>query len=159
MTNTEGSHQVYLGLGSNLGDKEENIRKAIELINEQIGTLVRQSAFYYSAPWGFESENRFVNAVVLIETSLSPHALLQATQNIEHQLGKTAEHATERMLIDNFQFSIFNFQSPIYHDRPIDIDILLYDDIHIDEPYLKIPHPLISERPFVTIPLHEITMT
>ncbi len=141
---------MFLGLGSNLGDKEGNIRSAIARINEQIGTVVRQSAFYYSEPWGFESDNQFVNAVICVHTGLTPHQLLKATQRIERQLGKTAAHATER------PHPAAVASSTLYKDRPIDIDILLYDDLHIDEPNLKIPHPLKNERPFVTIPLTEI---
>jgi 2-amino-4-hydroxy-6-hydroxymethyldihydropteridine diphosphokinase len=146
-------HQVYLGLGSNLGDKEENLRKAITLINEQIGTVVRQSAFFYSEPWGYESENQFVNAAILVETTLTPHQLLKATQRIERQLGKTTAHATERPSDINHQ------PSALYHDRPIDIDILIFDDLHINEPQLKIPHPLMQMRDFVMIPLREIGFT
>ena len=89
---------MYLGLGSNLGDKEENIRKAINLINEQIGTVVRQSALFYSEPWGYESENQFVNAAICVSTTLTPHEVLKANQRIEKQLGKTEEHATDRGL-------------------------------------------------------------
>ena len=147
-------HQVYLGLGSNLGNKEENLRKAISMINEQIGTVVRQSAFFYSEPWGYESDNQFVNAVILVETSLSPYDVLTANQRIEHLLGKTQTHATERHSDLSLQSS--DLRPPIYHDRPIDIDILLYDDLHMDEPGLKIPHPLMEERDFVMIPLNEI---
>ena len=146
-------HQVYLGLGSNLGDKEENIRKAIDMINEQIGTVVRQSAFFYSEPWGYESENQFVNAAILVETTLTPHQLLKATQRIERLLGKTTAHATERPSDINHQ------PSALYHDRPIDIDILIFDDLHIDLPQLKIPHPLMQMRDFVLIPLREIGFT
>ena len=146
-------HQVYLGLGSNLGNKEENLRKAISMINEQIGTVVRQSAFFYSEPWGYESENQFVNAAILVETTLTPHQLLKATQRIERQLGKTTAHATERPSDINHQ------PSALYHDRPIDIDILIFDDLHIDEPQLKIPHPLMQMRDFVMIPLREIGFT
>ncbi len=188
----KASHQVYLGLGSNLGEKEETIRRAIALIGEQIGVVERQSALYYSEPWGFESQHQFVNAVILVSTTLSPTRLLRATQHVERQLGKTKAHATERSLIDNSQLtidnspldlqspatagtqesSIFNLpldlQSPatagtqessIYKDRPIDIDILLYDDLHIDTPTLKIPHPLMQERDFVMVPLREICLT
>ena len=145
-------HQVYLGLGSNLGNKEENLRKAIAMINEQIGTVVRQSALFYSEPWGYESDNQFVNAVILVETSLSPHDVLTASQRIEHLLGKTQAHATERIESNTKNREI----SVTYHDRPIDIDILLYDDLTVDEPDLKIPHPLMQERDFVMIPLKEI---
>ena len=144
MINDEVLHQVYLGLGSNLGNKEENIRKAITLINEQIGTVVRQSALFYSEPWGFESENQFVNAAICVNTTLTPHQVLKANKRIERLLGKTEAHATER-----------KYQTT-YHDRPIDIDVLLYDDLHINEPELKIPHPLMQERDFVMIPLREI---
>ena len=132
-------HQVYLGLGSNLGNKEENLRKAISMINEQIGTVVRQSALYVSEPWGFESENDFVNAVICCQTTLTPHQLLRATQRIERQMGRKRKS-----------------QDGVYHDRVIDIDILLYDDLTIDTPTLKIPHPLMQQRDFVMIPLEEI---
>ena len=140
-------HQVYLGLGSNLGDKEENIRKAVTLINEQIGTVVRQSALFYSEPWGFESDNQFVNAAILVTTTLTPRQLLRTTQRIERLLGKTKAHATERKT------------QTTYHDRPIDIDILTYDDLHLDMPELKIPHPQMRMRDFVMTPLREIGFT
>ena len=136
MTDT---HTVYLGLGSNLGDKAANITLAVQNIEEQIGHVVRQSALYVSEPWGFESENNFVNAVVRCETSLSPHKLLRATQRIERQMGR--KHKSH---------------DGVYHDRIIDIDILLYDDLTIDTPSLKIPHPLMQQRDFVMIPLREI---
>ena len=146
-------HIVYLGLGSNLGDREMNIQRAIEMIGEQAGIVEAQSALYYSEPWGFESEHGFVNAVVRISTTLTPHRLLDATQRIERQLGKTARHDTER---PNSKSQTSNLNSITYHDRPIDIDILLYDDLTIDTPRLKIPHPLMQERPFVMEPLKQI---
>ena len=153
---------MYLGLGSNLGDREETIRKAYNEIERLIGAIKRQSAFYYSEPWGFDSQNAFVNTVILVETELSPHQLLQCTQRIERLMGKKKKHATERSTLNvqcsmfNVQCSMFNGQRPVYHDRPIDIDILLYDDLTIDEPHLKIPHPLMQERPFVMTPLLSI---
>ena len=140
-------HQVYLGLGSNLGQREETINRAIALIGEQIGSVERQSAFYYSEPWGFQSQNAFANVVICVSTRLAPHRLLSATQHIERLLGKTELHATQRSACD------------LYHDRPIDIDILLYDDLHIDTPELKIPHPLMQERDFVMVPLREVYLT
>lgn len=140
-------HQVYLGLGSNLGQREETINRAIALIGEQIGSVERQSAFYYSEPWGFQSQNAFANVVICVSTRLAPHRLLSATQHIERLLGKTELHATQRSVRD------------LYHDRPIDIDILLYDDLHIDTPELKIPHPLMQERDFVMVPLREVCLT
>ncbi len=154
----EEKHIVYLGLGSNLGDREEHIRRAVQLIAEQIGTVVRQSALYYSEPWGFQSEHPFVNAVVCVHTTLTPRRLLRATQHIERQLGKRKEHATERNPLTTHPSPLTPHHSPYttYHDRPIDIDILLYDNITVEEPDLKIPHPLMQERDFVMIPLREV---
>ena len=137
-------HKVYLGLGSNLGDREDIIRKAISLIGERVGLVIRQSSLIETEPWGFESENKFLNGVILCETTLTPRQVLRATQKIERELGKLRKHSTRRTPLS------------IYHDRPIDIDILLYDDLTIDEPDLKIPHPLMYERDFVMIPLKEI---
>ena len=137
-------HKVYLGLGSNLGDREDIIRKAISLIGERVGLVIRQSSLIETEPWGFESENKFLNGVILCETTLTPRQVLRATQKIERELGKLRKHSTRRTPLS------------IYHDRPIDIDILLYDDLTIDEPDLKIPHPLMHERDFVMIPLKEI---
>ena len=136
--------KVYLGLGSNLGNKGENIHKAITLIGERVGLVVRQSSLISSEPWGFQSPNSFLNAVVCCETELTPRQVLQTTQQIERELGKRKIHATKRKGIINYQ------------DRPIDIDILLYDDLIVDEPDLKIPHPLMQQRDFVMIPLNEI---
>ena len=132
-------HVTYLGLGTNIGDKEANIRKAIEKIEESVGDVVRQSALYVSEPWGFESENLFVNAVVCVHTTLSPRQLLAATQRIERQMGRKRKS-----------------RNGVYHDRIIDIDILLYDDLHISYPDLVIPHPLMQQRDFVMIPLREV---
>ena len=144
-TAVESIHQVYLGLGSNLGDREANLRKAISLIGERVGLVTRQSSLIETEPWGFESENKFLNGVILVETTLTPRQLLKATQKIERELGKKKTHATKR-----------SHDSSLYKDRPIDIDILLYDDLTVDEPDLKIPHPLMHERNFVMIPLNEI---
>ncbi len=142
---TKKIHQVYLGLGSNLGDREEHIRKAIALIGESIGLVIRQSSLIETEPWGFESANRFLNGVILVETSLTPRQLLKATQKIERQLGRKKKSTDSSLL------------TPVsYSDRPIDIDILLYDDLTVDEPDLKIPHPLMEQRDFVMIPLNEI---
>ncbi len=138
-------HHVYLGLGSNLGDREENIRKAIALIAERVGEVTRQSSLIETEPWGYESANKFLNGVILVETALTPRQVLKATQKIERELGKRRRHATTRV------------QSSIYHDRPIDIDILLYDDLTVDEPDLKIPHPQMQQRAFVMKPLEEIS--
>ena len=137
-------HEVYLGLGSNLGDREAVLLQAIDLIDERVGQVLRRSSFIETEPWGFESANRFLNAAVCCETTLTPRELLQATQQIERDLGKRKRHATKRQKEINYQ------------DRPIDIDILLYDDLIVDEPDLKIPHPLMHQREFVMRPLNEI---
>ena len=125
--------------------------EAIRLIGERIGPVTRQSSFIETEPWGFESENRFLNAVILCETGWTPREVLRLTQQIERELGKRKVHATQRR-------QIVNGKSPNckYADRPIDIDILLYDDLAVDEPDLKIPHPLMHQRDFVMIPLKEI---
>ena len=137
--NSEKLHRVFLGLGSNLGDKEANIRNAISLISERVGLVVRQSSLISTEPWGFESDHSFVNACVLCETTLTPRQVLRATQKIERELGRTHKSVNGH-----------------YADRLIDIDILLYDDLRVDEPDLQIPHPLMFERDFVMIPLGEI---
>ena len=136
-------HVIYLSLGSNIGDRRRLMERAIEEIEKQIGPVVRQSAFYETEPWGFESPNLFLNAAVCVETALTPRQLLQVTQHIERELG--------RRKIVNCKLS-----NRKYVDRPIDIDILLYDDLTVDEPDLKIPHPLMYERDFVMKPLKEI---
>ena len=130
---------AYLSLGTNLGDKRKNIAEAIKNIGELVGDVVRQSALYETEPWGFRSDNRFVNAAVCVDTQLSPRRLLEETQRIEREMGRTLKS-----------------DGGEYHDRIIDIDILLYGDLHIDEPDLKIPHPLMHERDFVMTPLNEI---
>ena len=130
---------AYLSLGTNLGDKRKNIAEAIKNIGELVGDVVRQSALYETEPWGFRSDNRFVNAAVCVDTQLSPRRLLEVTQRIERERGRTLKS-----------------DGGEYHDRIIDIDILLYGDLHIDEPDLKIPHPLMHERDFVMTPLNEI---
>ena len=132
-------HKVYLGLGTNLGDKEANLKAAIEEIRKRVGEVTSQSAFYASEPWGFESDNSFLNAVCCVSTELTPIEVLHITQEIERELGRSKKSV-----------------NGIYSDRMIDIDILLYDDLHIQTPELTIPHPLMRERDFVIIPLREI---
>lgn len=141
-------HTVYLSLGTNLGDKEHNLVSAIKEIERRIGPVRAQSAFLTTEPWGFESENTFLNAAVRVKTELSPNALLRVTQQIERKMGRT-----QKSSVDPQQSKV------IYHDRIIDIDILLYDDLHINTKKLTIPHPHMHERNFVLIPLKEILLT
>ena len=124
--------EIYLGLGSNLGDKCLHLRTAINEIEKRIGHVECQSAFVETEPWGFESDNTFVNAVVRVDTALSPLDLLKETQTIEREMGRT--HKT----VDGK-----------YSDRIIDIDILLYGDAEINLPELVVPHPRMYERDFV----------
>ena len=158
-------HEVYLGLGSNLGDREQQLRQAVRLVDERVGRVVRQSSFIQTEPWGFQSEHLFLNAAICCLTDKTPREVLQLTQQIERDLGKTKAHATHRpSSLTHHPSSIFHLPSSIFHhpssiihhDRPIDIDILLYDDWKVDEPDLKIPHPLMHQRDFVMIPLKEI---
>ncbi len=152
-------HQLYLGLGSNLGNREWNLTEAIRLIDERVGEVIRQSSFIETEPWGFQSENSFMNAVILCQTEKTPREVLTLTQQIERDLGKCKEHATQRSQIVNCKSSNSKSSNCKYADRPIDIDILLYDDWTVDEPDLKIPHPLMHQRDFVMIPLKQITNT
>ena len=131
--------KAYLGLGTNLGDRRDNLLRAVEHINEQAGHVLACSSFIETEPWGFSSDNAFLNAVIEIDTSLTPHDLLNATQEIERAMGRTHKS------LDG-----------MYTDRIIDIDILLYEDLKISDTELTIPHPLIWQRSFVYGPLLEI---
>lgn len=130
---------VYLGLGTNLGNKEANLRTAIYKLQERIGKQVSLSSFYETAPWGFESDHSFLNAAIGLETSFPPIEILHITQEIEKELGRTKKSVNGS-----------------YSDRLIDIDILLYDTLVLQTPELTIPHPLMTERDFVMKPLIEI---
>ena len=132
-------HQVYLGLGTNLGDKEANLKAAVEEIGKRVGEVTSLSAFHVSEPWGFTSEHTFLNAVCCVLTDFRPMEVLRLTQDIERSLGRLKKS------VDGH-----------YSDRLIDIDILLYDDLHLSSPELTIPHPLMWQRDFVMIPLREI---
>ncbi len=130
--------RIYLGLGSNLGDKESYLLQAISLIKEQIGPIVARSVFFVSEPWGFESEHRFLNACVAAETTIDPKRCLLLMKGIERALGRPIKASGE------------------YKDRVIDLDILFYDDLVMEESDLIIPHPLLQNRLFVLEPLTEI---
>ena len=132
-------YKVYLSLGTNLGNRKRNIREAIDKIGEQIGVVERQSALYETKPWGYSSPNDFINSYVIVLTAMAPRQVLEATQRIEQEMGRTLKSVNGE-----------------YHDRIIDIDILMIDDLVIDEPDFKIPHPLMEERDFVMKPLKEI---
>ncbi len=153
------SSLVYLGLGSNQGDRHALLEQAVALLVEKVGTVVARSSIIESEPWGFTSPNKFLNMVVSMETSLSPSRLLTVTQRIERQLGRTHKSTplptSQTPLPSNLPSSLFPLPSS-YSDRPIDIDILLYADRLIHTPRLTVPHPLMLRREFVWRPLLEI---
>ena len=131
--------ELYLSLGSNLGDREQMLNRAIALIGERVGEVQRVSSFIETEPWGFKSKHPFLNAACLVLTTLSPEQCLETTQQIERELGRKRKS-----------------RNGVYHDRPIDIDLLMYDDLELSTPRLTLPHPRMKEREFVMIPLREI---
>ena len=135
---TKMPNTVYLGLGSNEGNRAALLEQAIALIAEKAGTVVGRSSILETEPWGFASEHKFLNMVVAIDTTLTPTRLLDVTQRIERQLGRRKKTSSN------------------YQDRPIDIDILLYGNRIIHTTRLDVPHPLILQREFVWRPLLEI---
>jgi 2-amino-4-hydroxy-6-hydroxymethyldihydropteridine diphosphokinase len=123
---------AYIGLGSNLGDREETIRRAVELLGSaRVSTLIE------TEPWGYADQPRFLNAVAELETDEPPRALLARLLEIERELGRTRD-------------------GPRYGPRTIDLDLLLYGDDRLDEPGLGLPHPRLHERAFVLEPLAEL---
>ena len=137
--NLANTHMVYLGLGTNLGDKQKNMNDAIRMLENLVGEVEKVSSVIETEPEGFKSDNLFLNAVVKVRTALSPFEILDITQDVEKSLGRKEKSS-----------------NGIYHDRVIDIDILLYDDINISTPRLVIPHPRMAQREFVMTPLAEI---
>lgn len=132
--------RYHLLLGGNEGDVDQNMAAAIDLIREGGGVVVGVSRVYVSEPWGYESDNLFHNVAAIVDISLGPREFLASLKEIERMLGrkrKTAEH--------------------VYQDRPIDIDILLCEDMVISTDDLEIPHPRMAERRFALAPLAEIS--
>ena len=130
---------LYLALGSNLGNRAENIERAISLIDQRIGRVVTCSGNQETAPVGFKSANSFLNAAVAVDTNQPVDRVLCITQEIERELGRTCKSI-----------------QGIYHDRTIDIDLLLYGETVIQTDTLCLPHPRLHERRFVLEPLHRI---
>lgn len=128
---------VYLGLGTNIGNKKKNITDATIIIGSVMGEIRALSSLYETEPWGFESPNTFLNAVIQIETEIEPQKCLDIAKAIEREMGRV--HTKEG-----------------YEDRIIDVDILFYDDIIYHGDNLTIPHPLIEQRDFVLRPMAEI---
>jgi len=130
--------EAALSLGSNLGDKEANIRKAIRRLGVGGARVSRRSALYRTEPWGDTDQDWFLNCCVLVETALSAHSLLQLCHLTEKALGR--DRSRERR----------------WGPRTVDIDLLTYDEARFDEEGLIVPHPRMLERAFVLVPLNEI---
>ena len=122
-------NEVVISLGTNLGDKLKNLKNALSNI-EGFGQILNKSRIFYSDPWGYDSENEFLNMGLVIKTSLEPMQLLKKLKNIEKQMGRGPKMVQS------------------YKDRIIDLDILIYSGITIDNEELSIPHPKIKERKF-----------
>lgn len=133
--------KAYLSLGSNLGEKDKNLSKALRYINVSIGHLVDLSGIYETEPWGFETNEKFLNMVIEIVTDLTPQEVMERCLEIEAKLGRVRS-STEG-----------------YSSRTIDIDILYYDNLVISEEKLIIPHPHMQNRRFILEPLCEIAPT
>jgi len=130
-------NRIVLLLGGNLGDKYAILNEAESYLQERVGSIILKSGNYETEAWGFESEDIFLNRVLIIETNFSANDCLRICQEIEIELGRVRKKVR-------------------YSSRLIDIDILFYNDIIIDEDYLEVPHPRIQERAFVLAPLTEI---
>ncbi len=128
--------RVFLGIGSNLGDRLANLSTATRLIAEQIGSIKKASKVYETGAWGIRDQPDFLNQVLEVQTSLLPEAILDCIEQIEHQMGR------ERLIK--------------WGERLIDIDILFYGQQIVNQANLKIPHPFLSQRNFVLVPLYEI---
>ena len=132
--------EVVLALGSNIGDKVQNIEAAYTLIANEIGIITKKSSFLKNPSVGFESQNEFVNTCIKVETKLSCNDVLKSLQSIEKRMGRVKT-------------------THIYEDRIIDIDIIFFGDLIINQPNLKILHPRYHERSFVLQPLKELGET
>lgn len=133
----KGEHRVYLGLGSNLGDRRENLLAALRLLKRHPGIEVEEvSSVYQTEPWGVTEQPDFLNLVALIRTDLGPREILEACMGVERDLGRV--------------------RGERWGPRVIDVDILMYDDIEWVEDDLVIPHPRMMERDFVMVPLMEL---
>ena len=134
---------IYFGIGTNLGNREENLRTVLQLLHERVGECLACSSIYRSAPQGFVSENEFANIVAVCQTNASPEEVLLITQQIEREMGRTEKSI-----------------NGIYHDRVIDIDLLKATHhsslITHHSSNLTLPHPRMQERDFVMIPLKEV---
>lgn len=128
---------IYISLGTNLGNKLNNLSTAHAMIEKHCGLIEQKSSIYESPPWGYTSFNNYLNQVIKIQTNLQPIELLRALLKIEKKMGRTRNKNT-------------------YQDRPIDLDIIYYGKLVINSTELTIPHPHIYNRNFILVPLNEI---
>ncbi|MBP5711085.1 MAG: 2-amino-4-hydroxy-6-hydroxymethyldihydropteridine diphosphokinase [Bacteroidales bacterium] len=135
---------AVLSLGTNLGNRSENLKTAIHYIVSEVGRVVRESSVIETESWGFDSFP-FLNQALVVETGLTPEELLGSTQKIERKMGRTEKSSTNS-----------DTGLPVYSDRIIDIDILLYGNEIVNSPDITVPHPKICEREFVLRPLAEL---
>jgi 2-amino-4-hydroxy-6-hydroxymethyldihydropteridine diphosphokinase len=129
-------NKAFLLTGGNMGNRAENLKRSCTLIEHYCGSVVKKSALYETAAWGKTDQPDYLNQVLLLDTELPPEELLRNILTIEKEMGRMR---TEK-----------------YGPRNIDIDILLYNDLVINEPELKIPHPQMENRRFALVPLNEI---
>ncbi|HJV19509.1 MAG TPA: 2-amino-4-hydroxy-6-hydroxymethyldihydropteridine diphosphokinase [Sediminibacterium sp.] len=127
---------AYLLTGSNLGERASCLQKANVLIEQSCGKILYRSALYETAPWGLLEQPSFLNQAIAVETTLNPEELMQTLLKIETQMGRIRE--------------------VLYGPRIIDLDILLFDQVIMDQPILKLPHPALQQRRFALTPLAEI---
>jgi 2-amino-4-hydroxy-6-hydroxymethyldihydropteridine diphosphokinase len=125
---------AYIGIGANLGDRERTIREAIELLGDEV---VAVSRLRETEPWGYADQPPFLNGALLLETERSPRGVLDRLLEIERELGRRRD-------------------GPRYGPRTIDLDLLLYGDLVVDEPGLQVPHPRLHERAFALEPLLDL---
>jgi 2-amino-4-hydroxy-6-hydroxymethyldihydropteridine diphosphokinase len=131
--------RAYVGLGANLGDREESVRRALQLLAAHRAIdVVSVSSLRETDPVGYLEQPRFLNGAAALETSLEPRALLDALLAVERRLGRVRG------------------DGPRFGPRPIDLDLLLYEDVVLDEPGLVLPHPRLHERRFALEPLAEL---
>lgn len=132
------AHSLIL-LGTNMGERETLLKKAVSMMKESCGDVVAMSKIYETEPWGFQAENNFLNQVVMIETELKPHDLLKDLLSIEAILGRQRDE------------NIVGYAS-----RPMDLDILYYEDVVMNDDDLVLPHPRLHLRRFALLPLCDI---
>lgn len=149
----ENKNIAVLSIGANIGDKVNNFKKVVDYIASYIGIITKQSTIYESKAWGFDSDDNFLNQVLIVETTLKSEELLTTIWKIERLFGR--ERGSVKCEVDKYK-TRKNSDKPIYLSRCMDIDILFYNDEIINTDLLSIPHTFVDKREFILIPLVEI---